>query len=250
MHQVQYFERNRFELHLENKDTQYEVLLGVLGRDFRQQDPPASPLPAPAVYFQQTGHNLSGEFKQYWDTHGGLFVHGFPITEPYQEKNPIDGKTYLVQYFERSRFELHPENAGSQYEVLLGLLGRQLSEKKGYPYGWYPLSGRAADYSWIAGVVELYAPSLECEAEICGCVFLRHAMRGDAYKQLVRPEGASEGRYKPAVLPGDQFKVRGSRYVVFGRQLLPTEKYFVCPAESLAPPPGYMTLAVQTNPAK
>jgi hypothetical protein len=29
----------------------------------------------------------------------------------------------MVQYFERARFELHPENAGTQYEVLLGQLG-------------------------------------------------------------------------------------------------------------------------------
>jgi hypothetical protein len=32
-----------------------------------------------------------------------------------------------VQYFERNRFEYHAENAGTRYEVLLGLLGRQLS---------------------------------------------------------------------------------------------------------------------------
>lgn len=143
---------------------------------------------------------------------------------------------------------MHPENAGSPYEVLLG---RQLSEKKGYLYGWYPSYGRAADYSWISGVVELYNPSLECESADCGCVFLRHAMQGDAYKQLVSPDRVShDGRYKPATLPGDQFRVRGSRYVVFGRNLLPTEKYFVCPAEAAAPPPGYITITAQTNPAK
>ncbi len=28
-----------------------------------------------------------------------------------------------MQYFERNRFEYHPENAGSRFEVLLGLLG-------------------------------------------------------------------------------------------------------------------------------
>jgi hypothetical protein len=30
-----------------------------------------------------------------------------------------------VQYFERARFELHPENAGTPYEILLGHLGRE-----------------------------------------------------------------------------------------------------------------------------
>ncbi|HET8630995.1 MAG TPA: hypothetical protein VFL91_26545 [Thermomicrobiales bacterium] len=39
--------------------------------------------------------------------------------------NPTNGQTYRVQYFERARFEYHPENAGTPYEVLLGLLGRE-----------------------------------------------------------------------------------------------------------------------------
>jgi hypothetical protein len=119
-YRVQYFERNRFEHHPENKDTQYEVLLGTLGRDFHAPDPPASPLPD-ASYFPETGHNLGGVFREYWREHGGLFVHGYPITEPQIERS-TDGKEYLVQWFERSRFEYHPENAGTLYEVLLGLL--------------------------------------------------------------------------------------------------------------------------------
>jgi hypothetical protein len=43
------------------------------------------------------------------------------------EINPTDGKPYLTQHFERARFEHHPENAGTPYEVLLGLLGRELT---------------------------------------------------------------------------------------------------------------------------
>ena len=58
-----------------------------------------------------------------WQQHGGLAVNGFPISEELRERGS-DGKTYAVQYFERSRFELHPENP-SPYNVLLGFLGRQ-----------------------------------------------------------------------------------------------------------------------------
>ena len=36
-----------------------------------------------------------------------------------------DGKQYQVQWFERARFELHPENA-APYDVLLGLLGNEV----------------------------------------------------------------------------------------------------------------------------
>ena len=43
------------------------------------------------------------------------------------EKSSTDGSTYPTQHFERARFELHPENAGTPYEVLLGLLGRELT---------------------------------------------------------------------------------------------------------------------------
>ena len=50
---------------------------------------------------------------------------GYPLSEPFQERNPSDGKTYLVQYFERNRLEHHPEYIGTPSEVLLGLLGVQ-----------------------------------------------------------------------------------------------------------------------------
>jgi hypothetical protein len=40
------------------------------------------------------------------------------------EVSPLDGKPYTVQYFERAVFEYHPENRGTQFEVLLSHLGR------------------------------------------------------------------------------------------------------------------------------
>ena len=91
------------------------------------------PLPD-ASYFTQTGHNLGGTFRQYWLANGGLAVFGYPTSEAFTETSPTDGKPYLVQYFERNRFEYHPENAGTQYEVLLGLLGRQELVDR----GWLP----------------------------------------------------------------------------------------------------------------
>lgn len=78
------------------------------------------------VFYAATGHTLSGVFKTYWEQHGGLAQFGYPITEEYQEVSLTDGKTYTTQYFERARFEEHPENAGTPYEVLQGLLGREM----------------------------------------------------------------------------------------------------------------------------
>ena len=83
-----------------------------------------------ATFFDSTGHNLSGVFKTYWQQNGGLAQFGYPKTEPFREVNPSDGKVYTVQYFERNRFEYHPENKGTKYEVLLGLLGNQLTETR------------------------------------------------------------------------------------------------------------------------
>jgi hypothetical protein len=121
---VQYFERALFELHPEHAGTPYEVQLGLLGRRFHSVDPPvAQSNDTRYRYFSETGHNVLPEFAAYWQAHGALFVNGFPISEPLQER-AADGKTYTVQYFERARFELHPENA-SPYNVLLGHLGRQ-----------------------------------------------------------------------------------------------------------------------------
>jgi hypothetical protein len=74
------------------------------------------------VFFTQTGHNLSNAFLTYWRNNGGLPVFGYPISEEIAETNPSDGKTYTVQYFERNRYEWHPENPPS-YNVQLGLLG-------------------------------------------------------------------------------------------------------------------------------
>jgi len=78
------------------------------------------------VFYAATGHTLGGVFKTYWEQHGGLAQFGYPITEEYQEVSLTDGKTYTTQYFERARFEQHPENKGTQYEVLQGLLGREM----------------------------------------------------------------------------------------------------------------------------
>jgi hypothetical protein len=129
MYVVQYFERARFEWHPENNPP-FNILLARLGLRLRPADPPAQPL-ADTVYFAQTGHNLGGTFLAYWQANGGLAVFGFPTSEEFIETSPTNGRQYVVQYFERNRFEYHPENAGTQYEVLLGLLGRQQLVERG-----------------------------------------------------------------------------------------------------------------------
>jgi hypothetical protein len=139
---VQYFERARFEHHPEYKGQESEVLLGLLGhtvtggRKEAGEYPfqPVAPFNSTATefYFKETGHSLRGGFKTFWQTHGGLSQYGYPISEEFQEVNPSDGKTYTVQYFERNRFEWHPEYVNTPAEFLLGLLGQQVARARGW----------------------------------------------------------------------------------------------------------------------
>jgi glucose/arabinose dehydrogenase len=126
---VQYTERARLEYHPENRGSPYEVLLGRLGAEgvAGRTDAPFQPAPAQAgaVYVTETKHNLSGPIAAYWQRNGGVPVFGYPLSEAFMEKNPADGKTYLVQYFERNRLEYHPEYQGTDSAILLGLLGVQ-----------------------------------------------------------------------------------------------------------------------------
>ncbi len=128
---TQYFERAIFEYHPEYAGTRYQVLLRLLGvivtqgRWFDPAPPPHYDTPGRLYFPYYGGHSLSGLFLSYWQRHGGLPIFGYPISEPFYEVSPTDGQTYLVQYFERNRFEYHPELAGTPYEVLLGLLGSE-----------------------------------------------------------------------------------------------------------------------------
>ncbi|HVF99726.1 MAG TPA: hypothetical protein VND68_07795 [Chloroflexia bacterium] len=138
---VQYTERARLEYHPEHKPP-HDVLLGLLGNvlaDPRLGEDPFKPVPAnnsPGFrYFPQTGHNLGPPFLALWESRGGMPVFGLPRSEAFDEKSAIDGKTYTVQYFERNRLEYHPENAGTEFELLLGLLGLEQFQKN---YGYKP----------------------------------------------------------------------------------------------------------------
>ena len=83
--------------------------------------------------FEETGKSACGKFLEYWKSHGGLQQQGFPISEQMQEKSDVDGKTYMVQYFERAVFEYHPEQK-APYDMLLSLLGSMRYKEK-YPNG-------------------------------------------------------------------------------------------------------------------
>ncbi len=133
---VQYFERARLEGHPENA-APWDIILGQLGRTMSSRvfaNPATNPIAADAAppgsqYFPESKHAAGGDFLAYWKANGGLDQFGYPVTEAFQEKSALDQKIYTVQYFERNRFELHPENA-APYRVLLGLLGSQVAQEQ------------------------------------------------------------------------------------------------------------------------
>jgi hypothetical protein len=139
---VQWFERHRLELHPENLRP-YDVLLGRLGVDRLVQlqrnwtDFPKQTQSTSCILFEETGHPICEPFLTHWRNYGlefdgkrgtsfaeSLALFGLPISS-LQRETLSDGKDYVVQWFERARFELHPENQ-QPYVVLFGLLGNEI----------------------------------------------------------------------------------------------------------------------------
>ena len=127
LYTVQYFERAVFELHPENQPPN-DVLLTLLGVFAFQKNYPwgaaeqVSNTSPGSRSFPETGKRVGGAFLAYWNEHGGLAQQGYPITDELIEVNSLNGKPYLVQYFERAVFEYHPENPTAT-RVLLAQLG-------------------------------------------------------------------------------------------------------------------------------
>lgn len=124
---VQYFQRVRMEWHPENPEP-YKVQLGLLGDLLGHRAPPIPPSQIPPAnhpqrrYYPETGHTLSYAFLSYYDSHGGLDIFGYPITEFIIENGRI------VQYFQRGKMEWYPENPRDR-RVQLGFLGEIYAEK-------------------------------------------------------------------------------------------------------------------------
>jgi hypothetical protein len=121
--QVQWFERNRLELHPANQPP-YDVLLGRLGADVLAQQgrdlftfPRSDPQPG-CHFFPATQQNVCGQILVVWRASGlefdrrrgaseaeSLALFGMPLSD--QQTETIEGKEYTVQWFERARFDRH-----------------------------------------------------------------------------------------------------------------------------------------------
>jgi hypothetical protein len=147
---VQYFERARFEFHPEAPDAADQIQLSLLGRELTSDRVfPDGAADTGGLYFPETKHTLNGKFLAFWRKRGGLPIFGYPISEPFEEISPSDGQSRITQYFERARFEYHPEALDGFYhqeeqalgvqlaglhEVQLADFGRQVARREGYAF--------------------------------------------------------------------------------------------------------------------
>jgi hypothetical protein len=143
--QVQYFERHRLELH-PDQPPPHDVQVGRLGVEQLEQQSrswwefprleSADDAGEGCRFFAETGHALCGEMLAAWHASGlefdgqrgtseaeSLALFGMPLSEPHAE-TLRDGQTRTVQWFERARFEIHPQPEGAP-RVLAGLLGSE-----------------------------------------------------------------------------------------------------------------------------
>lgn len=138
---VQYFERQRLELHPENAPP-YNILLGRVNDEALQREgrdwftfPKGQQAGANCIAFAETQHTVCDDFLRYWRSRGAnlgdpgvsfresLALWGLPLSEPAEEQN-IDGATVMTQHFERARLELQTINGRRQ--VLLTRIGAEL----------------------------------------------------------------------------------------------------------------------------
>jgi hypothetical protein len=120
---VQWFERDRLEIQRDGRVTAGRLgalRLEQIGTPW--QFGPRSAAGAGCLAFAETGYQICGAFAQYWQRNGGLERFGYPISGEYIDT--VEGKQDRVQWFERRRFEWHPEIGNGT--VLLGLLGNEV----------------------------------------------------------------------------------------------------------------------------
>lgn len=119
---VQYFDNVRMEYH-PGQIEPYKVQLGLLGDLLGHREPPLPQDQWPTnsrfrQVFPQTGHTVSFAFLDFYRNNGGLDIFGYPISEP-----GVEGEQ-IVQYFQRTRLEWHPERPRDE-RVVVGDLGTE-----------------------------------------------------------------------------------------------------------------------------
>jgi hypothetical protein len=100
------------------------------------QLPPATPAQARERCFEGLSECLADPLLTYWERHGGLSAFGYPISRSRLET--VEGRTLKVQWFERDRLEVQPDQT-----ITPGRLGARWLELQGQPWETFPTVPRA-----------------------------------------------------------------------------------------------------------
>jgi hypothetical protein len=113
---VQYFQKARFELHLDYPKGQ-QVVISELGSMLYQPGAgtPFADNSANCRQFAESRFEVCASFLDYFDSHGGIAQFGEPISNT-EIMNGV-----VVQHFEKARFEYRPEFPPGQKVVLVDL---------------------------------------------------------------------------------------------------------------------------------
>lgn len=82
---------------------------------------------SPCRFFAETGHHLCQGFRAFWESYGdaALSTFGYPLSEEFRADSGV-----VMQYFERARFEWHPGSGLNPWDVLLGRVGDETSQRE------------------------------------------------------------------------------------------------------------------------
>jgi len=127
---VQFFQRARFERHIEARDGN-RVQLSNLGALLYQPGPEVSfPTDTPACqFFAERGRYVCYAFLDFFKQNGGVEQFGLPISNIEKQDD------LFVQYFDRARIEWHPELPAG-HRVTLANLGRIYFDQRGLDPVW------------------------------------------------------------------------------------------------------------------
>ncbi len=148
-------------------------------------------------FFPQHGHFIKDDFwLAYSNSPEAEFLYGYPITEAF-----IDAETgMLMQYFDRARFELHP-NAPEGERVQLSPLGK-FSHEPGESFPLAVNSGMCREVNGFPLCLEFLRFYESRGADILGELISGPELEGERvvqYTTLYRmeyfPDGASLGQF-------------------------------------------------------
>ncbi len=143
---MQWFERARLEFYPDNP-APADVKLGRIGVEYLEQQgrdwwlfERSAPQDG-CLFFPETEKNICGPFLATWQAHGlqldgrpgitfaeSLALSGLPLSDA-QPETLSDGQTYLVQWFERARFEL-PLDPAPTDQAQISLLGTKMQVRE------------------------------------------------------------------------------------------------------------------------